>query len=548
MTGTGATLRGRTLQPGNVDRRRLLQGGLLLGGAATAALLGHRPAFAAVRPGAGLETWIDVRRFGARADGVTIDSPAIDRAIAEAARRGGTVYFAPGTYACHTIHLRSQVTLWLDRGAVLLAAPVPLEGTTSGGYDAAEPQDPAIAPFQDYGHNHWRNSLIHGEGLHDIAILGDGLIWGKGLSRGHPDADRPRAELPGVGNKAIALKNCRNVQLRDFSVLEGGHFALLATGVDNMTIDNLLIDTNRDGFDIDCCRNVRVSNCTLNTPYDDAIVPKSSYALGYTRPTENLTITNCQVSGSYVVGSLLDGTYRPLVRSRDTWLLGRIKCGTESNGGFKNIAISNCVFDKCWGLALETVDGAVMEDVAVSNLTMRGCISPPLFLRLGARMRGPIGAAPGVMRRIVIDNVTCTGTSQLPAIIAGVAGHPVEDVKISNMFIDQPGGGDDAMATLDPPRKDADYPDPDRFGPLPATAFFVREARGVDISHVDVRTRAPDARPAFWLQDVDGFTGSFLRYPGTAPGFRLERARDVRLISAGDLPDRRVDATTARTL
>ena len=69
-----------------------------------------------------------------------------------------------------------------------------------------------------------------------------------------------------MGNKAIALKNCYNVTLQDFSILKGGHFALLATGVDNMTLDNLLIDTDRDRFDIDCCRNVRVSNCTVNSP------------------------------------------------------------------------------------------------------------------------------------------------------------------------------------------------------------------------------------------------------------------------------------------
>ena len=171
------------------------------------------------------------------------------KAIAFAAERGGgTVYVPPGRYASYTIHLKSNITLWLDRGATLLAASVPLTGLPNGGYDAAEPQDPAIAPYQDYGHNHWRNSLIHGEGLHDIAICGDGLIWGKGLSRGHPDKDRPAAELPGVGNKAIALKNCRNVALRDFSILEGGHFALLATGVDNLLIDNLTVDTNRDGY------------------------------------------------------------------------------------------------------------------------------------------------------------------------------------------------------------------------------------------------------------------------------------------------------------
>jgi polygalacturonase len=86
-----------------------------------------------------------------------------------------------------------------------------------------------------------------------------------------------------------------------------GHFCILATGVDNLTIDNIKIDSNRDGINIDCCKNVRISNCSVNTPNDDAIVLKSSYGLGYARVTENVTITNCQVSG-YDPGTFLDGT------------------------------------------------------------------------------------------------------------------------------------------------------------------------------------------------------------------------------------------------
>src|SRR4029450_5309679 len=149
------------------------------------------------------------------------------------------------------------------------------------------------------------------------------LIWGKGLVRSggqsrtqaQNDAlrevktDKERAPFgypnprdavePGWGNKSISLKLCRNVIIRDITILHGGHFAILATGVDNLTIDNLKIDTNRDGIDIDACRNVRISNCSVNSPFDDGICPKSSFALGFARATENVTITNCQVSGYY---------------------------------------------------------------------------------------------------------------------------------------------------------------------------------------------------------------------------------------------------------
>jgi polygalacturonase len=201
---------------------------------------------------------LDVRAFGAAGDGKTIDTSAINKTIAEAASNGGgIVHFPSGTYACCSIHLKSFVALHLDPGAVILATGTPHDGTTGGGYDAAESNAP-WERFQDFGHNHWHNSLIWGEGIHDVAILGPGLILGKGLSRGHSDTDLPIEEQPGVGNKAIALKNCHNVVLRDFSILEAGHFGVLATGVDNLIIDDLRIDTIRDGMNIDCCRNVRI--------------------------------------------------------------------------------------------------------------------------------------------------------------------------------------------------------------------------------------------------------------------------------------------------
>lgn len=510
-----------------IGRRRLFAGSASLAFSAGLVL----PALAD-NPVLRLDGVFNVRDYGAKGDGTSIDSPAIDRAIAAAAAAGGgTVLLPPGTYASYTIHLKSRITLFLARGAVLLAASVPLTGMESGGYDAAEPQDPAIEPFQDYGHNHWHNSLIFGQNLHDVAILGEGLIWGRGLSKGPAFPGLPKADLPGVGNKAISLKNCRNVQLRDFSVLKAGHFALLATAVDNLVIDNLTVDTDRDGFDIDCCRNVRVSNCTVNSPWDDGIVLKSSYGLGYPRVTENVTITNCHVSGGYEVGSLLDGSFKPFTDPKGK-RLGRIKFGTESNGGFRNIAISNCVFEKCWGLALETVDGGVLEDVVISNITMRKCLSAPVFLFLGRRMRGPKGVPIGSARRILIDNINCQGSSNYPVIIAGVEGHPVEDVKVSNLFYDHPGGGDAALAAREPGTNEADYPEPDMFGPLPASGMFLRHARNVEVSHFEVRPRTPDARPAFWMRQVDGFDAHALKLPPNAPRFARDRVTGFRASDA----------------
>jgi polygalacturonase len=489
------------------------------------------------------------RQFGAKGDGASIDSGSINRAIdAAASAGGGTVLVPAGVYLCYSIRLKSKVGLHLDHGAVILAAPTPVDGMASGGYDEAEPQG-AWEPYQDYGHNHWHNSLIWGEGLDGVSITGPGLIWGKGLSRGwDKEPGRPDTTKPGVGNKAIALKNCRNVLLRDFKILEGGWFGILATGVDNLTIDNLTIDTNRDGMDIDCCRNVRVSNCTVNSPWDDAICPKSSFALGYARPTENVTITNCYVTGGYELGSVLDGTWKP--NSGLKWApTGRIKLGTESNGGFRNVTVSNCVFESCQGFALESEDGAVVEDITFTGITMRDIRSAPLFLRLGTRMRGPGDAKPGTMRRVILSNITSSGASKLPSILSGVPGHAIEDIKIGDVFLEQVGGGTAEMAALDPEEREAAYPDPFMFGNLPATGLFARHVRNLEIANVEIATREPDARPAFWLKDVVGADFFRLSAPqGSAPTFDLRQVRDFRSFGSRKMTDVALESVESRKI
>lgn len=507
---------------------------------------------------------ISVRSFGATGDGRTLDTAAINRAIAAAREQGGgTVRFPAGTYLSYSIRLKSKVALCLEPGAVILAASVSEEGRTSGAYDPAEPNTPWDR-YEDFGHSHWHNSLIWGEDLHDISISGRGLIWGKGLSRGA--SEKPLAETPGMGNKAIALKNCRNVLLRDFSVLEGGHFALLATGVDNLTIDNLLIDTNRDGIDVDCCRNVRISNCSVNSPWDDAICPKSSYALGYARATENVMISNCLVTGAYQLGTMLDGTWRrwtdldEAARSHvqpyfPQEFNGSIKLGTESNGGFVNITISNCVFDGSKGFALESSDGAIVEGLTFSGITMRDCTNTPLFLRLGGRMRGPAGIPVGRMRGVIIsDIVSYRSVSRLGGggIICGVPGHPVEDVKIHDVYLEHMGGGTEKGAALRPPEsaEDNPYPDPDQFGEIPASGFFLRHVKNIELTNVEIAMAQPDVRPVFWMEDVRGGDFFRIRTPRalSAPVFLLRDVQDFRVGRSRHVADLDLESVRSRTI
>ena len=511
-------------------RRAVIGGGALgLGLLGLGAQAANGAASQAVKP------FFNVCDYGAAGDGKTLDTAAINRAIdACAAGGGGTVLFPAGNFLSFSIRLKSRVHLFLSQGAVIIAADSPLPGETSGQgggrYDAAEPNG-EVEPYQDYGHNHWHNSLIWGVGLEGISITGPGLIWGRGLSHGREVRTlgiRFHAEQPGVGNKAIALKNCRNVRLAGFSILKGGHFGLLLTAVDNLTIDGLTIDTERDGIDIDCCRNVMVSNCAVNSPWDDGICPKSSFALGYARATENLAITNCYVSGCWELGTLLDGSFKRNLDPAYSPRNGRIKLGTESNGGFKNIAISNCVFDGCGGLALESVDGALLEDIAITNITMRDIQNCPFFLRLGARLRGPKPATQvGTLRRVLISNLTAYNSdSKQASIISGVPGFAIEDLKFSNIFLDHQGGGEAAKIAV--PENEAGYPDPNRFGQTPSHGFFFRHVRNLEMSHVEVRPGKVDARPAFWLEDVKRCDLFAITAPPN-PAFALHGVSDFRL-------------------
>lgn len=222
-----------------------------------------------------------VRDFGAVGDGQHIDSPAINEALLKAAQDGkhAVVVIDKGTYLCYSLHLQSGVTLRLEQGAVLKAA----QPTATEGYDEAEKND---SQYQDFGHSHWHNSLLWGEGLHDVVLEGDGLIDGSNvLTRG---GQRKSETGQTTANKALALRDCKNVTIRGLRFLSCGHFAMLLTGVDHLLIENTVIDTNRDGMDIDCCQHVTVRGCRVNTMNDDAIVLKCSYALGWAKPTEHV--------------------------------------------------------------------------------------------------------------------------------------------------------------------------------------------------------------------------------------------------------------------
>jgi polygalacturonase len=426
----------------------------------------------------------NVRAFGAVGDGEHLDSPAINAAIDACAKAGGGMVWVPaGTFLSGSIHLKSHIELHLAAGAVILGAPQKMKA-----YDPAEPFEGKA--YQDEGHTYFHNSLIWGENLTNVSITGQGMINGGDIIKGDKPLD--------AGNKSIVLKNCRSILIRDVTIFHGGHFAILTTGCDNLTIDNVTIDTNRDGIDLDCCRNTVVSNCRINSPTDDGLCPKSTYALGRRVVTENMTIVNCQVSG-FNEGTLLDGTMVPSKRGT-----GRIKFGTESSGGFRNVTVANCTFRNCRGLALEEVDGGILENISIENITMMDVIDYPIYITLGQRNRTP-NATTGTLRNISIANVIATGVDKKSGIqITGLPGHDLEGVRLRNIRLQFVGAGTKEEAAIHPPELDTGYPEPSKIGTMPSYGLFARHVKDLELADVRFTVEKEDLRPAMVCDDVDG--------------------------------------------
>jgi polygalacturonase len=453
------------------------------------------------------QNYFNVRSFGAVGDGKTLDSPAIDQAINAAAEAGGgTVLVPAGTYLSGSIHLQSNIHLLIDAGATILGAPQDMNA-----YDETEPWE-GVA-YQDGGHTYFHNSLIWGENLTNVFISGHGMINGGGLVRGDGLLDRmcgfnhwekpeafttnyPSARL---GNKAIALKLCKNVLIRDITIYHGGHFAILVTGCTDLTVDNVTMDTDRDGIDIDCCRNTMVSNCRINSPNDDGLCPKSTYALGKPVLTENLTIVNCQVSG-FEVGTLLDGTMKPSKNAN-----GRIKFGTESSGGYRNCTVANCTFRACRGLALEEVDGGIMENITINNITMMDTPSYAIYITTGKRNRTHGLTTTSHARNILISNVIADGVGTMSGIqIMGLPELPVEGVRLDNIRLVSNGGGTAEEAARVPKELGAGYPEPRGLGTLPAYGVYARHVKDLELANITTSFRTNDLRPAIICSDVNG--------------------------------------------
>jgi hypothetical protein len=256
------------------------------------------------------------------------------------------------------------------------------------------------------------------------------------------------------------------------------------------------------------------------------------------------------VTGGFEEGTLLDATYKRITPDYKASRNGRIKFGTESNGGFRNITVTNCVVENCRGIALETVDGGLLEDVVISNIIMRDITDVPFFLRLGSRMRGPEGTPIGRLRRVSIDNVVVSNAdSRQATIVSGIPGHEIEDVRFNGIYIRHRGGGTKEDAEINVPEIENVYPDPNRFGTIPAQGFFVRHVRGLVVRDVQIRPEKEDLRPAFILEDVKAADFSHIKLPaGASSAWRLKDVNKFSVENSRPVADVYLENVTQKTL
>ncbi|MFI6250820.1 glycosyl hydrolase family 28 protein [Streptomyces sp. NPDC051016] len=405
----------------------------------------------------------DVRDYGAKGDGSANDSPAIDKAVTAAnAAGGGTVRFTAGTYKSkNTVHMKSHVTLQLDKGATL-------QGSSADTYDKAE-SNPYDA-YQDYGHSHFHDAMIYGDKLTDIGFVGQGVIDGAGnLITGNPKT--------GEADKIISLTRCDGLRIGDgLTLRRGGHFAALINGCKNVTSDHLTIDTasDRDGWNVISTTNATITNATIHAN-DDALVFKSDYALGAKLPNGHVRVSDSTL-GAKCCNALMFGSET---------------CGDFSDYQFENIRIDGA--DKS-GLGMVSMDGAKISDVHYRDITMTN-VHSPIMEKIGTRKR--CGNSPGVgsISDVTYDDITATGNSpSFSPTLWGESGHRISGITFDHVNITVP-GGNGTMSTGVPSNDPNDY-NPKAIGTRPAYGWYLHNADHVQFTDSGVKFASDDGRPA----------------------------------------------------
>ncbi|MBR2883190.1 MAG: right-handed parallel beta-helix repeat-containing protein [Clostridia bacterium] len=437
----------------------------------------------------------NVMDYGTVADGITNTTAAFQKTIDKCSENGGGVVFIPfGKYVLGSVHLHSNVHIVFESGATLLGSLDPDD------FDDREKLNYPL--YQDASHSFFHRSMFWAEDCENISFSGNGIIDMRDVWEKEPH-QTINGETITRAAKIIAIKNSKNIVIKELNLYHATDLGVYLAGCENVRITQLQMDVRIDAISPDCCKNVTISDCNIKSG-DDAIVLKSSYALNEKRLCENITVTNCTITSRYCA----------------------IKLGTETNGGFKNIAISNCsIYDTCGsGIALEITDGGELDGVTVSNIVMNN-VATPLFIILSDRARGPEGTQIGSVKNIIVDNIIANGPyhkvdairnnyqrsgegmMEINPLASSVTGQPykkVENITLSNFYITVPGGGTKKEKNIVLPEITKIAPSNSYFGDrFPCYGIFFRHAKNVKLSNINIMTIEDDERDVYFFEDVE---------------------------------------------
>lgn len=450
-----------------------------------------------------------VSEYGAVADGETLCTAAVQKAVDDcSANGGGVVLFEGGRYVLSTVFLKSNVAIEIPENTEILGS--------LNFYDYAPEEKIEYPLYQDSSHSFFDHSMFVGRDCENVKIFGKGKIDMRSVW----DEDGVRGEaIKHRGPKCIALKNCKNVEISGLDIQNVTDLAVYFAGCENVDVFGLKLRVYIDGISPDNSKNVRIHDCDVETG-DDGIVFKSSYTLNRLDVCKDIRVWNCKI------------------KSR----CNAIKFGTETNGGFEDIHIENIDIreTRICGIAIESVDGAIVDGVTIKNVKMKN-VNAPIFVHVGRRMRGPQGREIGQIKNVTLENITADGPYEPYEIIAwnyfsykandfrqdpkvfgiaesfdgtksteewqmscnvcGLKESPLQNIALKNVKLKLWGGIKEFNRRV--PEEAQDYPEVYVYGKtLPSKGIYFRHIDGLVIENVKIETYFEDVREEFVFDDV----------------------------------------------